>query len=148
MGSPGILVEVWSGMIKRQAIRRGVFHPCTIHHQIWALRRRLNRRKHPFNWTKTPDQILAKIKRKTNFVSEPPVAPAGGLRLAGFSDSAVAAIPQQSRSSGLAIWIPSNSKACIESIDTGLAAFLECPCPLKRIAVVVLSFPFLVVAYE
>ena len=59
------LVEVWFGIIERQAIRRGVFpsvRDLTI--KIRAFITGWNRRKHPFIWTKTPDQILAKIKRK------------------------------------------------------------------------------------
>jgi transposase len=59
------LVEVWFSIIDRQAIRRGVFpsvHELTI--KIRAFIEGWNRRKHPFIWTKTPDEILAKIKRK------------------------------------------------------------------------------------
>ena len=59
------LVEVWFGIIERQAIRRGVFpsvRDLTI--KIRAFITGWNRRKHPFIWIKTPDQILAKIKRK------------------------------------------------------------------------------------
>jgi transposase len=59
------LVEVWFGIIERQAIRRGVFpsvRDLTI--KIRTFIDGWNRRKHPFIWTKTPDQILAKIKRK------------------------------------------------------------------------------------
>ena len=59
------LVEVWFGIIERQAIRRGVFpsvRDLTV--KIRAFITGWNRRKHPFIWTKTPDEILAKIKRK------------------------------------------------------------------------------------
>ena len=59
------LVEVWFGIIERQAIRRGVFP--SVHDLTGKIRAFItgwNRRKHPFIWTKTPDQILAKIKRK------------------------------------------------------------------------------------
>ena len=59
------LVEVWFGIIERQAIRRGVFpsvRDLTI--KIRAFITGWNQRKHPFIWTKTPDQILRKIKRK------------------------------------------------------------------------------------
>jgi transposase len=59
------LVEVWFGIIERQAIRRGVFpsvRDLTL--KIRAFINGWNRRKHPFIWTKTPDDILTKIKRK------------------------------------------------------------------------------------
>ena len=58
----------WSslfGIIERQAIRRGVFpsvRDLTI--KIRSFIEGWNRRKHPFIWTKTPEQVLAKIKRK------------------------------------------------------------------------------------
>jgi transposase len=59
------LVEVWFGIIERQAIRRGVFPSVRdLTGKIRAFITGWNRRKHPFIWTKTPDQILAKIKRK------------------------------------------------------------------------------------
>ena len=59
------LVEVWFGIIERQAIRRGVFLSVRdLTGKIRAFITGWNRRKHPFIWTKTPDQILAKIKRK------------------------------------------------------------------------------------
>ncbi len=59
------LVEVWFGIIERQAIRRGVFPSVRdFTTKIRAFITGWNRRKHPFIWTKTPDQILAKIKRK------------------------------------------------------------------------------------
>jgi transposase len=59
------LVEVWFGIIERQAIRRGVFpsvRDLTL--KIRTFIQGWNQRKHPFIWTKTPDQILTKIKRK------------------------------------------------------------------------------------
>ena len=49
------LVEVWFGIIERQAIRRGVFpsvRDLTI--KIRTFIDGGNRRKHPFIWTKTP----------------------------------------------------------------------------------------------
>ncbi len=59
------LVEVWFGTIERQAIRRGVFPSVRdLTTKIRTLINSWNTRKHPFIWTKTPDQILAKIKRK------------------------------------------------------------------------------------
>jgi transposase len=59
------LVEVWFGIIERQAIRRGAFpsvRDLTI--KIRAFIDGWNRRKHPFIWTKAPEEILAKINRK------------------------------------------------------------------------------------
>lgn len=60
------LVEVFFGIISRQAIRRGTStsvaeHPTAIRRFIdgW------NDRCQPFTWTKTPDQILASALRKT-----------------------------------------------------------------------------------
>jgi transposase len=59
------LVEVWFGIIERQAIRRGVFPSVRdLTTKIKAFIDGWNRRRHPFIWTKTPDEILAKIKRK------------------------------------------------------------------------------------
>src|SRR5829696_8416921 len=59
------LVEVWFGIIERQAIRRGTFRSVReLTTKIKAFIDGWNRRRHPFIWTKTPDEILAKIKRK------------------------------------------------------------------------------------
>ena len=59
------LVEVWFGIIERQAIRRGVFPSVRdLTAKIRAFINGWNRRKHPFIWTKTPDHILTKINRK------------------------------------------------------------------------------------
>jgi transposase len=59
------LVEVWFGIIKRQAIRRGVFPSVRdLTTKTRAFINGWNQRKHPFIWTKTPDQVLDKIKRK------------------------------------------------------------------------------------
>ena len=59
------LVEVWFGIIERQAIRRGVFPSVRdLSTKIRTFITAWNRRKHPFIWTKTPNEILAKIKRK------------------------------------------------------------------------------------
>ena len=58
-------VEVWFGIIERQAIRRGVFPSVRdLTGKIRTFINGWNNRCHPFIWTKTPDQILAKIKRK------------------------------------------------------------------------------------
>ena len=54
------LVEVWFGSIERQAIRRGVFPSV----RDLTTKIRLHHRKHPFIWTKTSDEVLAKIKRQ------------------------------------------------------------------------------------
>ena len=64
------LVEVWFGIIERQAIRRGTF--TSVHDLTGRIRAFItgwNRRKHPFIWTKTPDEILNKINRKRKYVS-------------------------------------------------------------------------------
>ena len=64
------LVEVWFGIIERQAIRRGSF---TSVRDLMAKTRAFitgwNARQHPFIWTKPADQILAKINRKRKLVS-------------------------------------------------------------------------------
>jgi hypothetical protein len=59
------LVEVWFGIIELQAIHRGAFP--SVRDLMIKIRDFINgpnQRKHPFIWTKTPDQILNKIKRK------------------------------------------------------------------------------------
>jgi transposase len=64
------LVEVWFGIIERQAIRRGTFtsvRDLTI--KIRAFINGWNQRKHPFIWTKPADDILDKINRKRNATS-------------------------------------------------------------------------------
>jgi transposase len=59
------LVEVWFGIIERQAIRRGVFPSVRdLTGKIRDFIAGWNKRKHPFIWTKTPDEVLAKLKRK------------------------------------------------------------------------------------
>ena len=64
------LVEVWFGIIERQAIRRGTFTSVRdLTGKIRAFINGWNRRKHPFMWTKTPDQILDRIDRKRKHVS-------------------------------------------------------------------------------
>jgi transposase/transposase-like protein len=61
------LVEVWFGIIERQAIRRGTFHSVKeLNTKIRAFIDNWNDdRAHPFVWTKTADQILAKANRQT-----------------------------------------------------------------------------------
>jgi transposase len=59
------LVEVWFGIIERQAIRRGTFTSVTdLNTKIRAFITGWNKRSQPFVWTKTADQILAKAQRK------------------------------------------------------------------------------------
>ena len=64
------LVEVWFGIIERQAIRRGSFTSARdLTAKIRTFITGWNHRKHPFIWTKTPDQILDSINRKRKHVS-------------------------------------------------------------------------------
>lgn len=61
------LVEVWFGIIDRQAIRRGVFTSVKdLNAKIRAFVNGWNDRKHPFVWTKTAEDILKKAQPKTN----------------------------------------------------------------------------------
>ncbi len=49
------------GIIERQAIRRGTFNSVRdLNAKIRAFITGWNKRSHPFVWTKTADQILAK----------------------------------------------------------------------------------------
>jgi len=64
------LVEVWFSIIERQAIRRGVFGSVQeLMIKIRAFIDGWNRRKHPFIWTKTPDEILTKLRRKQTLLT-------------------------------------------------------------------------------
>jgi transposase len=64
------LVEVWFGIIERQAIHRGTFGSVRdLNTKIRAFIDGWNDRSHPFAWTKTADQILAKAKRPTTINS-------------------------------------------------------------------------------
>jgi hypothetical protein len=59
------LVEVWFGIIQRQAIHRGTFR--SVRDLMIKIRQFIdgwNDRKHPFIWTKTADDILDRINRK------------------------------------------------------------------------------------
>ncbi|PIE25783.1 MAG: IS630 family transposase [Micrococcales bacterium] len=59
------LVEVWFGIIDRQAIRRGVFTSVQdLNTKIRQFITGWNDRKHPFVWTKTPKEILKKANHK------------------------------------------------------------------------------------
>lgn len=58
------LVEVWFGIIERQAIHRGTFGSVRdLNAKIRAFIGGWNDRCHPFVWTKTTDQILEKANR-------------------------------------------------------------------------------------
>jgi transposase len=60
------LVEVWFGIIERQAIHRGTFR--SVNDLTTAIRQFINGwnpRAKPFVWTKTADQILGKTNRPT-----------------------------------------------------------------------------------
>ena len=60
------LVEVWFGIIERQAIRRGVFKSVKdLNTKIRAFIDGWNDRAHPFVWTKTADEVLAKANHPT-----------------------------------------------------------------------------------
>lgn len=59
------LVEVWFSIIERQAIRRGSFGSVKdLNARIRAFINGWNDRCHPFVWTKTAEEILAKANRK------------------------------------------------------------------------------------
>jgi hypothetical protein len=59
------LVEVWFGIIERQALRRGTFVSLrNLTTKIKQFIEGWNDRKHPFIWMKNADDVLAKIKRK------------------------------------------------------------------------------------
>jgi transposase/transposase-like protein len=66
------LVEVWFGIIERQAIRRGTFRSVKdLNAKIRTFIDNWNDdRAHPFVWTKTADQILAKANRPTTSNSD------------------------------------------------------------------------------
>ena len=64
------MVEVWFGIIERQAIHRGSFP--TVRDLMIRIRQFItgwNQRKHPFIWAKPAEQVLAKIDRKRKHVS-------------------------------------------------------------------------------
>ena len=59
------LVEVWFGIIDKQAIRRGIFTPVKdLNAKIRQFITGWNDRKHPFVWTKTSEEVLAKANPK------------------------------------------------------------------------------------
>lgn len=60
------LVEVWFGLVERQAVRRGVFTSVKdLNGKLRAYIEGWNKRAHPFIWTKTADDILKKANRPT-----------------------------------------------------------------------------------
>ena len=60
------LVEVWFGIIERQAIHRGSFGSVKdLNAKIRGFVNGWNDRCHPFVWTKTADDILKKANRQT-----------------------------------------------------------------------------------
>jgi transposase len=60
------LVEIWFGIIERQAIHRGSFGSVKdLNTKIRAFIDGWNDRCHPFVWTKTAEQILKKANRQT-----------------------------------------------------------------------------------
>jgi transposase len=64
------MVEIWFGIIERQAIHRGSFGSVRdLNAKIRAFIDGWNNRCHPFVWTKTADQILTKAKRPTTINS-------------------------------------------------------------------------------
>ena len=60
------LVEVWFGLVERQAVRRGVFKSVPdLNAKLRAYIEGWNKRAHPFVWTKTAEDILKKANRST-----------------------------------------------------------------------------------
>ena len=75
------LVEVWFGIIERQAIHRGTFRSVRdLNTKIRAFIDGWNDRAHPFIWTKTADQILKKANRKTDLKRRALVTSMAALR--------------------------------------------------------------------
>ncbi|MFI5614875.1 transposase [Amycolatopsis sp. NPDC051903] len=61
------MVEIFFGIITRQAIRRGTFTSVAdLEHAIRDFIDAYNNRSTPFTWTATADGVLTKINRKTN----------------------------------------------------------------------------------
>ena len=60
------LVEVFFSIVERQAVRRGVFKSVKdLNTKLRAFIDGWNERSHPFVWTKTAEQVLAKANRPT-----------------------------------------------------------------------------------
>jgi transposase len=65
------LVEVWFGIIERQAIRRGTYRSVgDLNAKIRAFITGWNDRAHPFIWTKTAEEILTKANRQTTSATD------------------------------------------------------------------------------
>jgi transposase len=65
------LVEVWFGIIERQAIRRGTYRSVgDLNAKIRAFINGWNDRAHPFIWTKTAEEILTKANRQTTSATD------------------------------------------------------------------------------
>jgi transposase len=65
------MVECWFSMAERQAIHRGTYRSVReLNAKIRAYIDGWNDRCHPFIWTKTADQVLAKANRKKNSRAE------------------------------------------------------------------------------
>ena len=66
------LVEIWFGIIERQTIRRGTFPSVKdLNAKIRAFIDNWNDdQAHPFIWTKTANQILAKANRQATSNSD------------------------------------------------------------------------------
>jgi transposase len=65
------MVECWFSMAERQAIHRGTYRSVReLNAKIRAYINGWNDRCHPFTWTKTADQILAKANRKKTSPAE------------------------------------------------------------------------------
>ena len=63
-------VEIWFGLITRQAIRRGSFRTVrALVKHIMDYVARYNRTSRPFTWTATADSILAKLTRLAKVIS-------------------------------------------------------------------------------
>jgi transposase len=59
------LVEIWFGIVERQAIRRATFGSVKeLNAKIRTFIDGWNDRAHPFTWTKTAEEVLAKANRK------------------------------------------------------------------------------------
>jgi transposase len=60
------LVEIWFGLVERQAVRRGIFKSVKdLNGKLRAYIEGWNERAHPFVWTKTAEEILKKANRST-----------------------------------------------------------------------------------
>lgn len=63
-------VEIWFGIITRQAIRRGSFRTVReLVQRITTFVDHYNRTSQPFAWTATTDSILAKLTRLAKVIS-------------------------------------------------------------------------------